>query len=114
MKQLTLNLIFFTIYAIPSYALVYFFLLPILFPMLTAQNENMILIAMILAIALGIWLSILPALICRTNSKMIIFILCFFVSPTLLGWILLMIWAVNSNNTADRHEDMMDLMSDRG
>lgn len=113
MKQLTFNLVFFTIYAIPSYALVYFLFLPFVFPMITEQNENIILLGLILLIAGGIWLSILPALICRTNSKIVIFILCFFVSPTLLGWILLMIWAVNSNNTADRHEDMMDLLSRR-
>lgn len=113
MKQSLTNLIFFMLYAIPTYTVIYFFFLPQIASSMSVEYENIILSVIIILIALFTWLAILPALICRTGSKLIIFLLCFLLSPTLLGWILLMVWAVSSNNNADRHEDIMDILQSR-
>lgn len=78
--------------------------------------EPIYIVLYILATSAMTALYILPALICKTSVKIIIFILCFFTSFTGLGWILLMVWAVSSNNSQRRREheeELLDILRDR-
>ena len=88
MKQSLTNLIFFMLYAIPTYTVIYLFFLPQIASSMSVEYENIVLSVIIILIALFTWLAILPALICRTGSKLIIFLLRLLIFLLELGFLL--------------------------
>ena len=52
----------------------------------------------------------LPTLISYTNWKYLIFILNIFLGPTIIGWLILLLVATSTNNSAKREQEMAYLL----
>lgn len=55
-------------------------------------------------------INLLPTLISHTRWKYIIFILNIFLGPTIIGWFILLIVAISTNNSAKREQEMAFLL----
>ncbi|WP_368400237.1 hypothetical protein [Streptococcus anginosus] len=75
-----------------------------------AYNSIFVSIPFVVALMLLSVLNMLPTLISYTNWKYLIFVLNIFLGPTIIGWLILLIVAIFTNNSAKRDQEMAYLL----
>ena len=75
-----------------------------------AYNSIFISIPFVVVLMILSALNMLPTLISYTNWKYLIFILNIFLGPTIIGWLILLLVATSTNNSAKREQEMAYLL----
>ncbi|MEI4342242.1 hypothetical protein [Streptococcus suis] len=80
-----------------------------------SMTEGISIVLLIFCLLLSVFNSI-PTLISHTRWKYLIFLLNIFLGPTIIGWLVLLIIAISTNNSAKREQEMaylLRMMSDK-
>lgn len=81
-----------------------------------SSSDTGLILAVLGGVLLFTYLYLLPTFICHSGAKFFIFFFNFFLGVTIIGWIVLLFWAMSSNKAYDNEQEMkyiMRKMSDR-